>query len=133
MAEISGFAHVSLTVSDLEASAAWYERLFEGSIRLMDTDEGDGHRWIFYILPGGVPVGLHAFTDTPSGDRFSERRIGLDHLSFACADTAGVQAWAARCEELGIEHSGIVERPYGVLLVVRDPDNIQLEFYALPG
>jgi hypothetical protein len=38
----------------------------------------------------------------------------------------------ARLEELGIEHSPIAETPVGQVVTLRDPDNIQLEFFAGP-
>jgi hypothetical protein len=43
-------------------------------------------------------------------------------------------AWAARLDELGIQHTGIrdEQQPLAYSTVVfRDPDNIQLEFIAL--
>jgi len=35
--------------------------------------------------------------------------------------------------ELGVEHGGIVDAPYGSGLSFRDPDGIALEFFAPPG
>lgn len=39
--------------------------------------------------------------------------------------------WAARLDEMGVEHSGIKEFDYTAdsMLTFRDPDNIQLEFF----
>jgi hypothetical protein len=41
-------------------------------------------------------------------------------------------AWAAWLDELGIEHSGVIDTdrpiPYSVV-VFRDPDNVQLELF----
>lgn len=68
-----------------------------------------------------------------SDDPFNERRIGLDHLAFACANRSQLAEWEARLDELGVAHGGIVDAPYGSGLSFRDPDNIALEFFALPG
>jgi catechol 2,3-dioxygenase-like lactoylglutathione lyase family enzyme len=57
-------------------------------------------------------------------------RVGLDHVAFAVADMAELDEWRERLEGLGIAHSGIIESPSGHHLNFRDPDNIQLEFFA---
>ena len=64
---------------------------------------------------------------------FDEHRPGLDHLSFGCADRAELETWAARLDELGIAHGGIVDAHYGSGLSFRDPDGIALELFAPPA
>ena len=59
--------------------------------------------------------------------------MGLDHISFQVPDRSALEEWAKRLDELDVAHSPITEAPYGTVLVFRDPDNIQLEFFALPG
>jgi hypothetical protein len=44
-----------------------------------------------------------------------------------------VVIWQAQLEALGIQHSPISGQRYASVLVSRDPDNIQLEFFANPG
>ena len=71
---------------------------------------------------------------TPAPDeRFSEFRVGLDHVSFGCADRAELQNWARRLDELGVEHGGIKDASYGSGVSFRDPDGIALEFFAPPA
>lgn len=130
MPEFPAITHVALTVTDLERSLPWYEDLF-GSKPLMDEDTGP-FRHVVWLL-GGTLVGLHQFPDLKSTEPFDERRPGLDHLAFACANRAELVAWEARLNELGIENGGIVDAPYGSGLSFRDPDNIALEFFAVPG
>jgi glyoxylase I family protein len=83
----------------------------------------------------GVAIGLHHHEANP-GQPFAESRTGLDHISFGVADLAGLEAWASWLDELGIEHSGVIDSdhpmPYSVV-VFRDPDNLQLEFIYLAG
>jgi catechol-2,3-dioxygenase len=82
---------------------------------------------------GDVLFALHEFPGGSSDERFDERRIGLDHVSFGCADRAALADWQARLEELGIDHGGILDAHYGSALAFRDPDNIALELFAPPS
>ena len=75
---------------------------------------------------------IHQFPD-PKAGTFDERRVGLDHMAFACANRAELQQWETRLDELGVKHGGIVDAPYCSGLSFRDPDNIALEFFAPPG
>ncbi len=130
MPDIDGVNHIALTVTDLDASKAWYEALFGGQVLWQEDQEG--HRFIVLFVPP-LAIGLHTHDKTSGGDYFDETRIGLDHVSFGVPERKDLDAWAARLDELGIAHSPITDAPYGTVLVFRDPDNIQLEFYALPG
>lgn len=129
MPDFPTITHVALTVSDLGRSVPWYERLF-GSQPVLDEDTGPFHHVVFLV--GSTLVGLHQFPD-PRPEPFDERRLGLDHLAFACADRGELEQWEARLNELGVAHGGIVDAPYGSGLSFRDPDNIALEFFAPPS
>ncbi|MCU1633696.1 MAG: glyoxalase [Micrococcaceae bacterium] len=124
-------AHVALTVSDLASSAAWYELLL-GVSPVLDEDAG-GFWHTVYPLAGGALLGLHAHPQTDSDDRFDARRVGLDHVGFACANREELQAWQSRLDELGIAHGGIVDAGYGSGLSFKDPDGNALEFFAPPS
>ena len=121
--------HVALTVTSLERSVSWYERLFDAK-PVLDEDTGPFRHVVWAI--GSTLVGLHEFPD-PVKDDFNERRPGLDHLAFACANRGELEQWQARLDELGISHGGIVDAGYGSGLSFRDPDNIALEFFAPPS
>jgi catechol-2,3-dioxygenase len=121
--------HVALTVSDLDRSTEWYEKLFDAK-PVLDEDTGPFRHVVWSI--GSTLVGLHHFPDGRS-ETFDERRVGLDHLAFSCADRAELESWQRRLDELGIAHGGIVDAGYGSGLSFRDPDNIALEFFAPPG
>lgn len=62
----------------------------------------------------------------------SATRTGLDHVGLAVASRAELEGWQRHLAELGVSHSPIADRPYGSVLVFRDPDNIQLELFAPP-
>jgi glyoxylase I family protein len=131
MAEFPTITHVALTVSDLNRSAPWYQALF-GTKPVLDEDTGP-FRHVVWLVGGQTLVGLHQFPDPTGGEPFDERRIGLDHLAFACATRKELEAWADRLSELGVAHGGVVDAGYGSGLSFRDPDNIALEFFAPPG
>jgi glyoxylase I family protein len=73
------------------------------------------------------------FPDPRHDVAFYERRPGLDHVSFGCADRAEIRRWAARLTQLGVAHGEVVEAHYGVGLSFRDPDGIALELFAPPS
>src|SRR5271163_1497428 len=131
MPEFPTITHVALTVSDLSDSAPWYERLF-GSKPVLDEDTGL-FRHVVWLVGGQTLVGLHQFPDPADSAPFNERRLGLDHLAFACASRDELDQWTNRLNELGIPNGGVVEATYGSGLSFRDPDNIALEFFAPPS
>jgi len=129
MPEFPTITHVALTVSDLGTSVPWYERLFDAKA-VLDEDTGPFRHVVWAV--GSTLVGLHQFPDGRS-EPFDERRVGLDHVAFACASRGDLEEWEARLGELGIANGGIVDAGYGSGLSFRDPDNIALEFFAPPG
>ncbi|HEY3671169.1 MAG TPA: VOC family protein [Acidimicrobiia bacterium] len=129
VAEFPTITHVALTVSDLNRSVPWYRALF-GTEPVLDEDTGPFRHVVWAV--GQTLVGLHQFPDGRT-EGFDERRVGLDHLAFACGNRDELEQWEARLGELGIKNGGIVDASYGSGLSFRDPDNIALEFFAPPG
>ena len=129
MPEFPTITHVALTVSDLGRSVPWYQTLFDAK-PVLDEDTGPFHHVVWLV--GSTLVGLHEFPD-PVKEAFNERRPGLDHLAFACANRKELEQWEARLNDLGIANGGVVDAGYGSGLSFRDPDNIALEFFAPPG
>ncbi|MGJ6121289.1 VOC family protein [Mycolicibacterium sp. Y3] len=136
-ATFSGVHHVSLTVTDLTASIEWYQRVFQTQ-RLDITIPHYGREETGYsvLLPeprSGLIFGLHTNTGN-RGEPFDEARTGLDHVSFGVSGRAALEAWVAWLDELGVEHTGIVDEVDPIrysTVVFRDPDNIQLELIAM--
>ena len=122
--------HVAITVTDLTASEAWYPMVF-GVEPVLDEDTGPFRHIVFPL--GGTLLGLHGFPDLTTSERFDERRPGLDHIAFGCDSRDELTAWAARLDELGVAHGGIIDAGYGSGLSFRDPDNIALELFAPPA
>ena len=85
-----------------------------------------------YLIGNGMLFGLHQHGKAAPPERFSEFRVGLDHVSFGCANREELEKWARRLDELGVDHGDIKDATYGSGLSFRDPDGIALEFFAPP-
>lgn len=58
--------------------------------------------------------------------RFSELRLGLDHVAFGCQDRAELENSTSSASQ----HTDIEDSHYGSDVSFRDPDGIALEFFA---
>jgi glyoxylase I family protein len=133
--------HIALTVTDLDASIAWYEKVFDIAYRMEEPHQG-GTGKVLADEAWRLMIVLHRH-DANGGEAFAETRTGLDHVGLAVPGRADLEAWQAHLERMGVRktaaadrpctQSPIVDRPYGSVLVFRDPDNIQLELFAPPS
>lgn len=127
--------HIAVTVTDLEASRAWYRQLLDAE-PVIDEDvpalpgHHEGFHHTIFVLSSGAILALHAHSGTDPAHRFDERRPGLDHIGFGCADRDELERLQARLDDLGIKHGGIAEDALGFGLSFRDPDGVALEFWA---
>lgn len=127
---LGGIHHITLTVSNIATSSDFYERHF-GFRTLLDL----GVRRV--MSNGSIVLGITLPADAgapvPAGDRFSENRLGLDHVSFSLGSHAEMEAAAAYFDEQGVTRGEIKDLGSGLrvyVMAVRDPDNIQLELTA---
>ena len=135
---LTGVHHFSVTVSDVEASAGWYQQVFD-MVRVPVTyahhDREDTGYAVLLVEPtSGVVIGLH-HNAANTGEPFDESRTGLDHIGYKVASREALERWADKLDRLGVEHSGprdITEPTPFSTLVFRDPDNIQLELIHSP-
>ena len=125
---ITGIHHLALTVTDVERSAAWYSELL-GMVQVTGDDTDDVRHRILAHPESGMVIGLRQYPAAGSGDAFDEMRTGLDHLAIGVDSAAAITAWETRLAELGIAYTPATETPIGTVIVFRDPDNIQLEFW----
>lgn len=132
MADFPPLAHVALTVRDLDVSVPWYESLFDAKPVLDEDTDPDFHHTV-YMIGNGTLIGLHQHGTSAPDESFSEYRVGLDHVSFGCANQGDLEKWAGRLDELGIDNGGIKKAAYGSGVSFRDPDGIALEFFSPPG
>jgi glyoxylase I family protein len=131
------FAHIRLTVTDIDRSRAFYDAVFGFDVAYEapppDADEATKEQLAFlfggvvYSFGGGV-LGLRPVA--PAGDRYDEDRVGLDHVSFSVPARSDLDAAQTLLEGLGIAHAGIKNIGSGYILEFRDPDNVALELFA---
>ena len=127
---ITGISHIDLTVTDLDRSERFYADLL-GMTQLLDGRSDHNHLSSRYLVhPASMLILGLVQHDEPSGE-FDERRAGLDHLSFNVATRSELDDWSESLEARGIPHSPIAEEDMWDVLVLRDPDNIQLEFFYM--
>jgi glyoxylase I family protein len=126
MPSITGGHHVALTVRDADRSAEWYCSLLNMQVAL----KGDSEDVKFRVLAdprSGWVLGVRQYPVETDG--FNEFRTGLDHLAFGVATRAELEEWEKELSARGITYTPIAETPIGSVIVFRDPDNIQLEFW----
>jgi glyoxylase I family protein len=123
--------HISLTVSEIDRSVAWYAAVL-GLTTLMNEEhpDGGGYGVVLGHPDWSMCVGLHVHAAN-GGEAFAEHRTGLDHVSFLVSDRAELDTWDARLTDMGVAHSPVTDCDGYSVLVFRDPDNIQLEFVCL--
>lgn len=127
MPNFSGIDHVALTVTDLENSLRFYEKVLG-----VESDAGmsDGPFTRRLLpLPDGSHLGLTQHNPA-GGMPFDPASPGLDHVGFSCESRDELLQWAKHLESLGIDHSGVQDAEYGSALSFKDPDGTALEFFA---
>lgn len=127
---IAGVSHVSLSVSDLDASLTFYRDVL-GLEVFTEPYEGtafDGREAM--LLAGRIVVCLQAHRAN-DGMAFDPTRTGLDHLAFHMSSHEQLQQWDLRLSDLDVAHSDIkAAGGYGSMIELRDPDGIQIELFT---
>jgi glyoxylase I family protein len=131
MSAIVGAHHVALTVRDADRSAQWYGDLLGMKVVLQGDDDTVRFRVMAHFDSGWV-LGLRQYPGHQDGV-FDEFRTGLDHLAFAVSSRDELEGWEQTLSDAGIHFTPIVDMPIGSVIVFRDPDNIQLEFWLPAG
>ena len=130
---ITRIHHLGLTVTDADASARWYS-LVLGFVRVGEFISPDGARRKVFLRHDTLPVRLGLCQHRANtGEHFDETRAGLDHLAFAVQDVGELREWEARLLAHNVPYSAAVPANTlegALVLVFRDPDNIQLELIA---
>jgi glyoxylase I family protein len=130
----SAYAHVRLTVTDIDKSRAFYDEIFGLPVAFelpVDADEATKQK--LWFLFGGViyKLGDSLLGLRPVGaDDFAEDRTGLDHVSFAVPSRTDLESAEAMLDAHGVQHGEIKDIGAGYILEFRDPDNIALELFA---
>ena len=122
-----GLNHIILTISNTERSRAFYSDLLGFETYVMEEDPDKS----FFFFCGGIQFFFFPSRQPAPNDRFSEFRIGLDHLSFTAPSMEFLQEMADKLVAAGVDTKGVEQfAPTGNwYLAFRDPDNIQLEYW----
>jgi len=128
MPAVHGYAHVAITVTDLDRAVDFYTTLLGappvGRIQLEQLDRQ------LFAVGGGQILGVTAYPD--GDDRpFDPTVAGLDHIGLRCADRDEVLAWQRHVAEAGLG-GDFQDVDFGSALMVKDPDGNQIEFFAGP-
>lgn len=121
--------HFTLTVTNVQRSVEFYTG-FLGFQMVMEL----GPRRL--LSNGSVILALTPPSDPAQAiqdDRFSENRVGLDHISLNVARRADLETAVGLFDAGGVAHGEIKDLGADLglyVLAFRDPDNIQLELTA---
>jgi len=131
MPTITGGHHIALTVRNADQSAQWYGDLLGMQVVLKGDDDVLRFRVLAHPDSGWV-IGVRQYPGREEG-AFDEFRTGLDHFAFGVSSRAELEGWEQRLGAAGISFTPIAETAIGSVVVFRDPDNIQLEFFLPAG
>lgn len=120
--------HVTLTVTDITRSQKFYQDVL-GFDYLMEF----GPKHLF--SNGAVILALNLSPDPQQAipdDRFSENRVGLDHVSFNVESLEALESARQWFDDNDVSRGEIKDLgDLGIyVMAFRDPDNIQLELTA---
>lgn len=127
MPTITGIHHLALTVTDVERSSSWYGDLL-GMVPVLAGDDDDVRFRVLAHPTSGCVIGLRQYA-AGAGEDFDELRTGLDHVAFGVTSAEELAAWESELEARDIPFTPAATTPIGTVVVFRDPDNTQLEFW----
>jgi glyoxylase I family protein len=134
-------SHIALTVSDLERSTAFYDKVFEFiGFKRVEVPEST-QQAMKTRLQAWVGQG-YSISIRPSKGEFSRRlhdrnAPGFNHLAFIAKDRADVEKMHALLKEIGATVlDAPAEYPYSpgyFAVYFADPDGLKFEFAYAPG
>jgi glyoxylase I family protein len=128
MTEVLGYHHLSLSVTDLAKSTQWYQEVL--GLDVVAEIGGEGFRRTRLRARGSGMTLTLTRHDQQSGERFSERRPGMDHVALQVSSADEVIALKDRFAQLAADHSEVKGSNGTAMITLRDPDNIQIEVFG---
>jgi catechol 2,3-dioxygenase-like lactoylglutathione lyase family enzyme len=120
-----GLHHVALRTSDFATARAFYLETL-GFAPEIDAPD------FLQVRIGGTAVRIHGPTaQTPTGDRFTPHRTGLDHLAVSCPSRDELDRVASALTAAGVTHTGVKDDPWfhAQYLAFKAPDGTSWELY----
>ena len=140
--KISGVHHICIRVQDQELSRRWYERVLGFVCVDLQPSEDQMATWrgkpssgtVVMMRAGDTYITLQPpLEGTAPDDRFSEYRIGVDHMAFAVQERGELDVLVDNLRETGVATEGVKTHPVlgKEYVVFRDPDNVQWEAFLV--
>jgi catechol 2,3-dioxygenase-like lactoylglutathione lyase family enzyme len=122
-----GLNHIILTVADVARSRAFYADVLGFAIIVIEEDPDKS----FFFSVGDVQIFVFPSRQPIAGDRFSEFRVGLDHVAFTAPSKEALHELADKLLAAGVDTKGVEQFVHtgNWYVAFRDPDNIQLEYW----
>lgn len=120
---------VKVPVTDVAASAHWYARLLDMRL-VLEFVEDDELRGVVLEEPQtGARIALRDRAHASSHPVLS----GFDLLNFEMVSLEALEAFAERCDQLGIRTTGVHHFDGGAGMDVPDPDGTAIRFHFATG
>jgi catechol 2,3-dioxygenase-like lactoylglutathione lyase family enzyme len=123
---LHGIHAVKLPVRDLAESRAWYERTLLFVVELEFPDADAVVRGVSGHLPG-IGGTWFALRESPGHAAGVE---GFNLVNLLVDDRAALEDWAAWLDELDVPHSPIIDATLGWIVVLNDPNGIEIHLYT---
>jgi catechol 2,3-dioxygenase-like lactoylglutathione lyase family enzyme len=125
----SGLHHLKVPVSDLDVSAAWYEKALRATV-LADLDHRDPEGNLFARMLQ-IP-GVEVLVELRLAPKAAAATDGYDPITLQVDDQAHLRQWVDHLDAADIQHSPELRSMIGFLLVVPDPDGLMLRIHTRP-
>lgn len=116
---------VKIPVANLARSTAWYRRALDLDLAAEFVEQGVLRGVALADRESGFVIALRERAAIPGQPVVA----GLDVFALEVESREALHALVARWDELGIEHTDILDSgPYGLALDVPDPDGVRVRF-----
>jgi catechol 2,3-dioxygenase-like lactoylglutathione lyase family enzyme len=132
MAISNGFNHVATLTTDLDAYAAFYERVFDATVTFRMEKSADHPRMFILDLGGGAALNaFEASAEEIIGDRRVQGGRGpIDHFAISVESREVLEAVRQRLVDAGADIGEIQRLGSEWSLFFRDLDGMELEVCA---
>lgn len=122
---VARIRQVKLPVTDLRSSTDWYRRALDLELAAEFQEDGVLRGVALADRHTGFVIALRERTAVPGAPSVE----GLDVFALEVDSPESLHALVARWDELGIEHTEILDSgPYGLAADALDPDGIRVRF-----